>query len=108
MAYQLPWLLMSVATFLVPNSQIAMSNPTDTALKVSSYSCQLGYETKKVSLHYGEYSQGLPCQVSLQQGNQATTLLLEAKRNPNTCEDKAKDMTSRLLDRGWRCNSTGI
>ncbi|MGH1487655.1 MAG: hypothetical protein ACRBCI_15680 [Cellvibrionaceae bacterium] len=101
-------LLFLTAAFLVPNSQAVKSNNLDADMNAAGYYCSIGQTARAININYGESEQGLPCQVTLQEKVGQITQLLEAKRNVAICETKAKIMATRLIDRGWHCQSSGI
>ena len=101
-------LCLLTAAFLVPNSQAVISNNQDADMNNAGYYCSSGQTTQTINIHYGNSTQGLPCKVTLQAKSGDVTQLLEAKRNVSICETKAKLMATRLIDRGWRCQRSGI
>ena len=101
-------LLFLMAAFLVPNSQAVISNNQDADMNTAGYYCSIGQQAKSIHIHYGNNTQGLPCQVTLQHNTRAITQLLSAKRNVSICENKAGSMAVRLIDRGWHCQTSGI
>lgn len=101
-------LLFLTAAFLVPNSQAVISDNLEANMQTAGYYCEVSGKIAKVSIHYGEELNNLPCLVTIQRNNSDVIPLLEAKRSKNHCENKAKVMMQRLVDRGWHCLSSGI
>ena len=106
--WKVNWLWVAAAIFLVPNSQALKSDNMNVATDAAGYFCTLDGSIRNVSIIYGDSPQGLPCKVTYQQQDRSAITLLEAKRNTNICETKAKNMALRLNDRGWRCEASAI
>ncbi|MFT6387152.1 MAG: putative ATP-grasp superfamily ATP-dependent carboligase [Cellvibrionaceae bacterium] len=101
-------LLFLMAAFLVPNSQAVISDRLEANMQTAGYYCQKRRDIAIVSIHYQNSTNDLPCSVSIQKNSSPVVSLLEAKRNKDNCESKAKTMMQRLVDRGWRCLSSGL
>ena len=98
-------LLLMASPFLVPSTQAIISAKPASTEQSTGYQCQNGGKTAKVSIHYTDTPNNLPCKVILEKSNQGAIPLLEARRNTAICEEKAEVMKQRLIDRGWYCHS---
>ncbi len=97
-----------LAIFLVPHSQAVISDNHDANMTLAGYYCKNHSEIRTINIIYSDKPQGLPCQVTFQKNSTEVMQLLEAKRNVEACKNKAVRMASRLRDRGWQCQSSGI
>ena len=100
--------LFLMAAFLVPHSQAVIPDGLEANMQAAGYYCETPREVARVSIHYGDKLSDIACRVTIQRNSSPVVSLLEAKRSKNLCESKAKVMMQRLVDRGWRCLSSGL
>jgi len=97
-----------MAAFLVPNSQAVIADRLNANMQSAGYFCSIQGRTTEVSIYYEDNIRSLPCRVTVQKNGLPVVAILEAKRNKIHCDNKAKSMKQRLVDRGWHCLSSGV
>lgn len=95
---------------LVPQTQAVIStdNQQNTQKAFIGYSCRLAGALSQIRIDYSQTNNGLPCQVNLIKSNGSAQFLLKAKRHLTACAIKAENMSIRLIDRGWFCQSSAL
>ena len=110
MKYRLFPLFAFSLLLLVPQTQAVISTE---AKQIESnafigYSCSLGGAQSHIRIDYSETNNGLPCEVKLIKSNGSAQFLLQAKRHLHACAIKAENMSLRLIDRGWSCQTSAL
>lgn len=107
---RLPYLALFLL-LLVPQSQAVISDKPKDQIEDEAfvgYSCKLGPARNHIRIDYSQTHDGLPCEVKLIKNNGAAQFLLQAKRHLTACAIKAENMSLRLMDRGWSCQSSSL
>lgn len=107
MSAQARWFFILIATFLVPNSQAVISHYLTHDMDSVGYHCTMPGKSTSITVDYSHTKSGLPCSVNYRPNSYSAQELLTSTRNVETCEIKARRMSERLLDRGWRCQASG-
>jgi len=110
MRYTLSPLFTFLLLLLVPQSQAVIPADPTTQNDESfiGYSCQLAGAQSRIRIDYSQTNNGLPCEVNLIGSNGAPQFLLQARRHLSACAMKAENMSLRLIDRGWSCQSSAL
>jgi len=108
MRYTFTPLLAVFLSVLVPQSQAVISSNNATDYDFIGYSCKLGSASRYIRIDYSQTDDGLPCEVKLINNNGSAQFLLQAKRHLAACAIKAENMSLRLTDRGWSCQSSAL
>jgi|GEM_PF-6359065 len=110
MRYTLSSLFTFLLLLLIPQSQadITSDKHTQKGDGFIGYSCKLAGAQSRIRIDYSQTNSGLPCEVNLIGSNGAAQFLLQARRHLSACAMKAENMSLRLIDRGWSCQSSAF
>ena len=106
MRLRLSLLYIAIFIFLVPNSQAVTSINGHNYYGFIGYVCELGHQSNHIRIDYSQTDTGLPCEVNMVTNGGDPKFLLSANRHILSCAVKAENMSLRLEDRGWMCQST--
>lgn len=106
MRLRLSLLYIAIFIFLVPNSQAVPNLNNQDQYDFIGYVCELGHQSNHIRIDYSETNTGLPCEVNMVTNGGDSKFLLSANRHILSCAVKAENMSIRLKDRGWMCQST--
>ena len=94
--------------FIGPNSEALLSNTSSYDMDDAGYHCSLGPQQSQINIVYKKHPMYLTsCDVTYLRNGKANTLWSN-QRHQSTCETQAALLASRLVDRGWQCQTDGI